>query len=124
MANLLKLPADWDEVHAGRRLIDEGVYTVTVASLEAQSENRVSGELQVLDEGAFCGWRLYETFCLDTDPGKRLFKEFLEAVKVAPKDGHVPLGDCKRKVLQVTVKHKTKDGQTWANVVRHARDGG
>ena len=120
MPTIVNLPSDWNKVKLGPPLVDAGRYVVTVEKMSEDSGIRISAEFQILDEGPFSGWKLFESFSLDTDTGKRSFKEFLAALSVEDENLSVDLDVCLQKKLRLTVVHKPdKKGRTWVNVRRH-----
>ena len=129
MGNSVPLPKSWSQTPLGRRLIDEGVHSVVVdeAKVEGDADDGslvVKVILQILDEGAQCGWRLHETFKMSSDHGLGMFKEFLTVLDI-PQDGEeVNLDLCKRRVLRVVVRHREapETGLRYANVARHLPD--
>ena len=123
MADIIKLPQNWDELDTSRRLIAEGWHTVQVADIASQSPKRAKVVFMVLDESEYAGWSLYETFTLENEDSAKMFKKFTETIGVETPGGKLDVGACKYKVLRVKVRHNTDDdGQVWANVVAHARD--
>jgi hypothetical protein len=121
MANVVTLPTDWDQTQRGWPIVDKGKYTVRVDSMTQQADGRIVAELNILDEGPFEGWTLYDSFSLSTDPGKRLFKEFTEAIQADTANHQIDLDACIGKELIVTVRHKKgSNEEVYANVTRHA----
>lgn len=120
MPNVITLPPDWEETQTQRRLVDQGEHTVEVDAVTEQADGRILAELKIMDEGQFQGWTLYDSFCLTSEPGKRLFKEFTEVIGIEAENGQLDLDQCVHKVLRVVVAHKAgKDEEVYANVVRH-----
>jgi hypothetical protein len=81
----------------------------------------VTAQLTVL-EGSAEGMTIFENFGLNTMPGTRMFKDFLEAISVNPENGTVDIQQCEGKVLFVTVKHRESNDTIYANVVEHRPD--
>ena len=112
------LPEGFDEIEIKFQLIDAGNYDVTVDEIQ-EANNRIDVQFVILDEGKFVGCRLFQNYVMSTQPGKRLFKEFLNAIGVEPDGRELVFAQCTRRVLRVRVKHNEHDGKTYANVVEH-----
>jgi len=125
MPDIYQLPPNWPDIDTSRRLIAEGWYTVRVAEIASPAANRIEVVFEILDEGEHLGWSIYETFTTDNENGVKAFKKFVEAVDVETPNLTIDLAACKAKVLRVRVRQKTdENGETWANVIAHARDRG
>jgi hypothetical protein len=104
-------------------LVDEGEHRVEVIKMShAPDKQRVTAQFTVLEGSDFEGMSIYENFGLNTMPGTRMFKDFLEAISVNPENGTVDIQQCEGKVLVVRVKHRQGDGTVYANVVEHRPD--
>lgn len=122
-SDVIDLPKDWAGDDAEYAVVPEGEYHVLVQRVTNEPEGRVKAELQILDEGACAGKRLYASYTLTLPAGKRLFKEFLAAIDVQPDGNRLPVSRCRNKVLEVTVKRNSRDGKVYANVVAHRVSG-
>ena len=123
MSEIYQLPPNWPEIDTSRRLIPEGWYTVRVSEITSPSANRIDIVFEVLDEGEYLGWSIYETFTTNNDNGVKALKKFVETVGVETPNLTIDLRACKHKVLRVKIRHKPDDQeQIWANVVAHAQD--
>lgn len=118
-ARLLTLDEDWPSVKTKFELIEAGRYDVTLDEIKNQNNERVDVQFSILDEGRFAGRKLFQTYILTTEPGKRLFKELLEAIHVEPRVLELDLNLCIRRILRVRVKHNVREDKTYANVVEH-----
>ena len=117
----LILPDDWDDVPTGFPLIAEGRYNVVVDEIQHEDET-VQIRYKILDEGPYAGRLLFQNYAMSTSGlGRRMFKEFLAAVQVDPKDRRIDLSRCLRAVLNVRVKHNVNvnEKKSYANVVEH-----
>ena len=119
--NVMELPEEWDDFPSGFPLIDEGTYKVTVVTAEHQNNKNVQLSFEVMDDGPFNGRRLNQWYSMKTEAGIRLFKELLDAIGVSSEGRNLDLNPCLRAVLTIRVKHNENNGQTYANVVHHAR---
>lgn len=118
-SNVIELPTDWAENDREFYLVPEGEYQVLVQRVTNEQDGRVVVELKILDEGPSASKKLFASYSLGFEAGKRLFKEFLIAVDVHPEGNRLPTSLCKNKLLDVTVKHNARDGKVYANVVAH-----
>ncbi len=118
-SNVIELPADWADEDREFYLVPEGEYQVLVERVTNQQDGRVVVEMKILDDGPSANKRLFASYTLSTAAGKRLFKEFLEAIGVQPEGNRLPVALCRNKLLDVTVKHNARDGKVYANVVAH-----
>ncbi len=118
-SNQLELPEDFESIEVQFPLVEEGYYDVTVDEVTAHEDNIVHARFQVLDVGRYAGRLLFQRYVMTTPAGKRLFKEFLEAIHVEAEGNTLNLDRCNRAVLNVRVKHNHNDGKTYANVSRH-----
>ena len=110
---LIELPEDWDAIETGFPPVPEGEYAVVVAEIKLDKPKVIQARFRITEDGDTKNRLLFQDYDMNTDAGKRLFKEFAEAVGATADNGRLDLGPIVGAALRVRVKHNESNAKTY-----------